>query len=467
MKDKLQAGIEHHRAGDLAEAANLYRSVLNSVPNDPDALHLLALVLAVEGQEQQAIAMIEKAIEQRPGAAAYHHNLAGIYRRSGSLGLATQHFQDAFSLKPDYGEAYQGYSEMVSFDSSDNAHRDFITRVLAQLESPGLTDSTRSYLHFSAGKYFNDIQAWDSAFEHYQKANAMAGRTFDADRHRSLLKDVLHYQHDLGAPDLTLAQGVAEDAGPQPIFVVGMPRSGTSLVEQILASHSKVLGAGELQDMAREGQRLLTEVKRLEGQLPGGLSRNEALRRYKVQAAQRYLQGLRSRPGLTSEDWIVDKHPLNFRFLGIVRALLPRAKIIHLRRHPLDICLSCYFQNFTQWQDYSFYLPTLGQFYQDYVRIMHHWRQYLGDDLCEIDYESLVTNSEQEIRRMLAFCQLRFEPGCLRFYETDRSVSTASFKQVRQPMYQTSQARWRSYAEQLRHLARQLGLEHELPVTVT
>ncbi|MFZ8973006.1 MAG: sulfotransferase [Pseudomonadales bacterium] len=459
MKLTLQQCLKLHRAGKWGAAETGYRAILAETPEQPDALHLLGLVLAAQKHEDQAIAMIERAIELRPKAAAYHHNIAGIYRRLGALDAAKTEFSQAFSLKPDYGEAYQGYSEMVTFEPGN----DFIQRVVTQLAVPDLTDSVRSYLHFAAGKYFDDTGDWNRAFEHYRQGNQLAGKSFDRDKHQGLLKDLVYFQ-----PDLMRHQSSEPiDEGPHPVFVVGMPRSGTSLVEQILASHSEVFGAGELNDMAQVGQQVLAQLKRLDKSGSEQGSWAEALAQAKRSAASKYLAQLRQQGEGQQVRWVVDKHPLNFRFLGMIRALLPSAKIIHIRRHPLDTCLSCYFQNFSAGQNYSFDLSNLGIFYRDYERLMSHWRDLFGADLLEIDYEDLVTNAESVITQLLAYCGLPFEAACLKFYQTDRPVSTASFKQVRQPIYHSSKARWRAYAENLRPLARILDLEAELPITVT
>ena len=460
IKGRLKRALVQHRAGQLNDAEALYQGILNEAPEQPDALHLLGLIRGEQGQEHIGIELIERALRVRPLAAAYHHNIAGLYRRVGEMALAKARFQDAFTLKPDYGEAYQGYAEMVTFAPQDP----FLNAVEQQLIDPNLNDQTRCYLHFAAGKYLDDTAEYDRAFKHYESANGLAARSFSVAKNRQLFQDLVYFQPDLQSIE---ARGGSVGDQPMPIFVVGMPRSGTSLVEQILASHSRVFGAGELNDLATVSLQL---AQTLRAHAPAGVRRDESSRLVQVavdRARARYLRALRDRDYGEGTQWIVDKHPLNFRFLGLLRTMIPGVKIVHVSRHPLDTCLSCFFQNFTKGQDYSFNLMDLGQYYLDYQRLMNHWSAMPGLHIHTVTYESLLASPQSVIESLLAFCELPFEPACLRFYDTIRPVSTASFNQVRQPIYQTSKARWRHYAQHLSPLARILDLDAESPAMIT
>ena len=461
IKVRLKQALVQHRAGQLSDAEALYQGILNDAPEQPDALHLLGLIRGEQGQEHIGIELIERALRKRPLAAAYHHNIAGLYRRVGEMALAKARFQDAFTLKPDYGEAYQGYAEMVTFAPQDP----FLDAVEQQLTDPNLNDQTRCYLHFAAGKYLDDTAEYDQAFKHYESANGLAARSFSVSKNRQFFQDLVYFQPDLQSIE---ARGGSVGDQPMPIFVVGMPRSGTSLVEQVLASHSRVFGAGELNDLATVSLQLAQTLRAQSA--PAGMRRDESSRLVQVavdQARARYLHALRDRDYGEGIQWIVDKHPLNFRFLGLLRAMIPGVKIVHVSRHPLDTCLSCFFQNFTKGQDYSFNLTDLGQYYLDYQRLMNHWSAMPGLNIHTVTYESLLASPQSVIESLLAFCELPFEPACLRFYDTIRTVSTASFNQVRQPIYQTSKARWRHYAQHLRPLARMLDLDAESPAMIT
>lgn len=441
--------------GKLDQAEKIYRDILGSEPDNPDANHLLGLILGERDDNDGATALIEKAIGLRPQAAPFHHNIAGIYRRMGKLKEAEAEFRRAIALKADYGEAYQGLAEMVTFEKGDP----FIAAVAEQINSGKLSDGMRSYFHFAAGKFLDDVGDYPNAFEHYRLGNQFANKPFDSNEFRQQIKDTLY----VFSRDLVAAH--ADDGLPtqQPVFVVGMPRSGTSLVEQILASHSGVYGAGELNDM-KFTVRLASQISQIRQPYP------ESVRGLTRPAIQRLAADYLERtaavtPG--SFDRVVDKHPLNFQFVGLILLMFPNARIIHTVRHPLDTCLSCFFQNFTKGQHYSFDLIKLAHFYNDYRRMMEHFEMLFPDNIMKVSYEEVTEDQEAQTRRLLEFCGLPFEDACLDFHKTRRVVKTASFLQVRKPIYNSSKGRWRNYIPQLETVAGILGLDVAPPVTIT
>lgn len=452
---QLKRAVSLQRSGQLKAAEQIYRSILAQSPQSFDALHLLGLVLAESDDERSGAELIESAIRLKPDVAAFHHNLAGVLRRMGKLSEAEAEFREAIRLKADYGEAYQGLAEMVKFKSGDP----LLKQIQTQLTEPKLTSSGSSYLHFAMGKILDDIGDYPAAFEHYRKGNSAAGREFSIEQFRQQTKDSLYHF----GPKLVERLGAAGSASQQPIFVLGMPRSGTSLIEQILASHTSVFGAGELNDIkfiVHDAMRATRENKPFPNFLP-------KLTAQQLQSsAQRYLERTRQ-PNVKH---VVDKHPLNFIFLGLILLMFPNASVIHTVRDPLDTCLSCFFQNFTNGQDYSFNLDTLAEFYLDYQRLMAHWQQLFPGRILDVHYEQVLLDQEGETRRLLEFCDLPYEQGCLSFHETQRTVKTASFLQVRKPLYQTSRGRWQRYQKELEELARRIGLAKAspvLPVTIS
>jgi tetratricopeptide (TPR) repeat protein len=452
MKDlvlqKLQTAMKRQIQGDLPFAEQAYLELLQENPDLADANHLLGLIRGAQQREPEAIELIEKAIRLDPLIAAYHHNIAGIYRRVGRFDHAEKGFRSAIDLKADYGEAYQGLFEVVACHSEDPV----LGKLRAQLDHSDLSEVTRSYLHFAAGKACEDMADFKQAFSHYLKANKLAGKSYDPSQKEAFFKDIVfQYSHEV--MEKTTGAGHLSD---QPIFIVGMPRSGTSLVEQILASHSSVFGAGEVHDLAK----VIASASR---QNPGKRSfpfwltgMNPASFRL---MGKTYLDRLVRHCDDGQYARIVDKHPLNFQYLGFIRQILPNAKIVHTTRDAMDTCLSCFFQNFTQGQEYSFNLSNLGHFYNHYRRLMSHWLHLMPGSICEINYEQLLTHPEQEIRRLLQFCGLPYEPGCMAFHQTQRAVKTASFLQVRQPLYQHSRNRWLNYRQQLQPLASILDIK--------
>lgn len=467
---ELRAAMQLQVAGHWSQAEQIYSRILTQSPNSHDALHLLGLIRAERDQDQEGIRLIEAAIKLKPNVAAFHHNIAGLYRRNGQLQEAEAEFRSAIRLKPDYGEAYQGLAETVNFAPGDSLTQEpllqepllqepLLQEIEKQLKAPNIEPSQASYFHFAAGKVLDDLGQYDAAFHHYQQGNKAANRKFSSSDSRQRTKDALyHFSPDLLA---RLSEGGSDSR--QPFFVVGMPRSGTSLVEQILASHSRVYGAGELNDMkfiARDGARLT----RSNDAYPGFVS--NLTPPHLRSLANSYLDRTRS----PDFDHVVDKHPLNFIFLGLILMMFPNAKVIHTERHPLDTCLSCFFQNFTKGQDYSFDLETLGDFYLDYRRSMSHWHQLFPDRILNVVYENLLDDQEGQSRRMLEYCDLPFEPECLSYFNTRRTVKTASFLQVRQPIYQTSKGRWKNYERHLEPIAKRIGLSPtapEAPITIS
>jgi tetratricopeptide (TPR) repeat protein len=443
----LKKATELQIAGEISEAEKIYNQVLAQYPDNIDAKHLLGLVRGEQDREEEAVSLIEEAIRAKPEESAFHHNIAGIYRRMGQIEKAEQEFRRAIDLKPDYGEAYQGLAEVVKFEKGDPV----IDQTVRQIQRLDLADTVKSYFYFAAAKMHEDIGDYDTAFRCYQSGNSMADRKFAMDKHRQSVKDHIYIfskYYFKGRPD----EGLDSEL---PVFVVGMPRSGTTLVEQILASHSKIFGAGEL-----------NEIKRIAASSPN-FSQIKApyphcmpmLKQGAINSmAEDYLNQIRSLTDMTGITRIVDKHPLNFLNIGLILMMFPNAKIIHTTRDPLDTCLSCFFQNFTRGQDYSFNLNQLGHFYNDYCRLMEHWQMLYPDRILALAYESLIENQASESRRLIDFCGLEWEDNCLEFHKTKRTVKTASFMQIRQPIYKSSKGRWQNYRNHIGPLAQILGI---------
>jgi hypothetical protein len=294
-----------------------------------------------------------------------------------------------------------------------------------------------------------------AAMQHYAAANeirvrelAGLGITFDPDAHAAF---VARQVAAFDAESLRRLQSLGSPS-TRPIFIVGMPRSGTSLCEQILASHEDVVGAGELNEM----QAIARSLPRLAGDPSSaypeciGLIGPEHAR----EASERYLRRLDDISSTAPR--VVDKHPINFRHLGLIAALFPQAAIIHCRRDPLDTCLSCYAQNFDAPIPWALRLDSLGIYYRQYERLMAHWQKIMPERVLEFVYEEVVADIEGSVRRLIAHCGLSWQPQCLEFHRTQRVVRTASHRQVRQPLYSRSVGRWRNYEPFLEPLRRAL-----------
>jgi tetratricopeptide (TPR) repeat protein len=434
-----------YRQGQFDQADEIYLTVLSKEPENPVALHFHGLIEARRNNKASALELLEKALQLQPGKAHFHHNSAGVFARLGMKERAMEHFQQAIRLKPDYAEAYQGLTECRSFKEDQQ----LLSAILQQLDSETLSDLDRSYMHFAAAKICADSETYDQAFEHYRKANQLRGIRFRSKQYTRLI----NYQIKQFSPKFVSERSEWGLFDHTPIFVLGMPRSGTTLVEQILASHSRVFGAGELNDMRRIGE----AIERFsDSKTPYPLCLGSTPQNRLLELGIEYLNRLKSLSN--GEKRVVDKNPHNFRHVGLILLMFPNAKIIHTNRDPIDTCLSCYFQSFTQGQEYSFDLDNLAVFYNGYRKIMRHWKRLFPDRIYDIQYEELISDQERAIRDLLEFCELSWDESCLDFHKTERNVITASKFQVRKPIYKTSVQRWKHYEKHLQPLIDKLDL---------
>ena len=414
----------------IDEAADSFRRALALEPDHAPAHCSLAAALRQQGRPDEAEASCRAALAIVPDSVEALCLLAELLADRGRFAEAEELFRRAIANNPDYPNAWIGIGSLRRMTTDDAA---WLTGAAALLGRP-LSPRDEVGLHFAIGKYFDDVGEYDQAFSHYHRGNELhrrGSRPYDAGKLVRRVDAMIGLFGD-GFPRL-VPRG---SSSARPIFVIGMPRSGTSLVEQILASHSKVFGAGEL---AFWDEAFLAYLKA--GAHRSGAQTLPAL-------AASYLERLTRLSGGAAR--VVDKMPANFLYAGLIHAALPEARIIHVRRHPLDTCVSIYFQNFFNVASYANDLDSLAHYHGQYVRITDHWRRVLPPSrFLEVAYEDLVAQPEAWIRRMLEFLDLPFESGCLEFHRTDRVVITASKWQVRQKIHSGSTGRWRHYEKHL------------------
>ena len=318
------------------------------------------------------------------------------------------------------------------------------------MADPKLDDIARSHMHFALGQHFDAHNAPEPAFAHFDAGNRLHARRHPFDRQvfdARIERIIKHCTRDF----FTARQGMG-DASERPVLIVGMPRSGTSLVEQIIASHPQAHGAGELNDIGRMARELPVVVGR-EKRYPECLDHLEP--DAAAMLAQRYLGGLDARaPDATR---VTDKMPFNMLWLGLIALILPNARVIYCRRNPMDNALSCYFQLFSQGLRFAYDLGHVGHVYRQHERLMAHWREHLPLSMLTVDYEDLVREPESQSRRLIEFTGLDWDDRCLNFHRHARDVRTASVWQVRQPVYQSSLARWKAYEPWLAPLRESLA----------
>jgi tetratricopeptide (TPR) repeat protein len=440
---------QHWKAGRQSDAAALCRAVLRARPDHPPALHLLGVVTYQGGDFPGAIDLIRRAIAGDGTSALYHHNLGGICREQGDLAAAYAEFDRAIALQPREPAHYLNIANLKKF-SAEDAHLAMMQKLAREVRS--LPAAAQIQLHFALGKAYDDLRQYEKAFHHLRQGNTLKRQQLRYDEAK--MHSVFERVRSLFDRGLLQARSGAGCLSPVPVFVVGMPRSGTTLVEQILASHPAVYGAGEIQDFGRLLSQLVTT--------PAGVfeypERAAALPAGDLHAlGRRYFEGLRRRAAGAAR--IVDKMPSNFVYLGMIHLALPRARIIHIRRNPLDSCLSCYSRLFIEGLPYTYDLAELGRYYRLYAMLMAHWREVLPPDrLIEVDYEAIIADVAAEARKIVEFCGLPWDDRCAAFHQTDRPVRTASVVQVRQPIYRSSEGRWRAYRKHLGPLIAALGL---------
>jgi len=423
----------------IPEALASFRNALAAQPHSPPAHLGLAAALRVQGLFAQAEASCQAALALAPDSPDALALLGELRADRGQFAQAQELFQRAIAVKPDFVPAYGSIAAHRRMTRDDTTW----LRGAEQLLAKPLPLDQEIHLRYALGKYFDDVGEYDHAFGSYRQANELSkryGSSYDRARLEQLVDRIIGF---CNAESVRQVHPGACDS-EQPVFIIGMPRSGTSLTEQILASHPAVFGAGEVRFWDRAFAAL--EKQSAAGEVAAGnLAR----------LAYDYLQLLSAPAGAALR--VTDKMPANFLYAGVIHAAFPRARIIHMQRHPLDTCVSVYFQNFFNVSPYANDLENLAHYYGEYLRIMDHWRSVLpAAALLEIPYEGLIEDAEGWTRRMLEFVGLPWEPRCLEFYQTDRVVITASKWQVRQKLHSASAGRWRNYAAYLaplRHLA--------------
>jgi len=498
---------EHQKEGRLEEAERLYRRVLRENPKNVDALRLLAAIAAGAGREDDAEALLrravglapdfllalldlgrvfkdqdrfaealecfDRAIALEPSQPQAHYQRAATLARASFTPEAIASYRQSLALRPEHpgallglghalkavgdypgavaayaaciraspasGESYWSLANLKTFRFDDTT----VAEMERRSGDPDVKDSSRVNFLFALGKAYEDRGEFDRAFERYRAGNALQRAAVSYDPVQTeVMNDRLLATF---TPEFLAARAGAGNPDPAPIFILGLPRSGSTLLEQILASHSQVEGTSELPYVGR----VATSLNRNRAD---GINYPEAMRELghsHIRAlGDDYLAQARMHRR-TDAPRFIDKMPNNFPNVGLIALMLPNAKIIDARRHPLDACLSCWRQLFARGQNFTYDLTEIGEYYLQYQRMMDHWADALPGRVLTVQYEEVVADFEPQVRRLLEFCGLPWEDGCLRFYESDRPVRTPSAEQVRQPIYDRSVGHWTNYEDHL------------------
>lgn len=432
--------------GNFEEAISVCDTCLQAHPEDIELLLFQTRCLSETGQSAQAEEKLRSALRNEPLSAQLQHAMGLLMSENGDFEAARKYLQQAIAINPQYYAAYFTLSMIQDFSDETELVKGLESRV--QQISPK-DPVTRASAEFALGKMLDDQRQYDRAFTHFDLANKTARKflRYSTAAQKIYMDGMIeHINRDFltGHPKAGLDTEV-------PVFILGMMRSGTSLVEQILASHPQVAGGGELMYMPLSLRKYTESPTILSGDRIASLS-DEDLR----SIGSEYLSRINaSFPGARR---VTDKLPGNFIMTGLIRVLFPNARIIHCVRDPLDTCLSCYFTHFDAGHSYAYDLTEIGEYYRMYHRLMAHYEGLIGkDDILTIKYEDLLDDVEGNVRNMLDFCGLDWDPVCLDFHAASRSVKTSSLYQVRQTPYTRSMGRWKHYSSHVEPLRLALG----------
>ena len=437
--------IDRQKYRDAGEEID---ELLKLDPADRDCLALRAAVDAGLGAHERAIAAYRELLASTPGWTQLHVTLGHSLKAIGRQAEAIERYRSAAAARPDFGDAYWSLANLKTYRFS----RSEIECMRAAEAAPATQTIDRYHLCFALGKALEDRCEYPQSWTFYERGNALkhAEGRYDP----QLLETLTRKQIEGLGADFFAARAGAGAPDPDPIFIVGLPRSGSTLIEQILASHARVDGTQELYDIPRMALELQgPHPDPIGSRYPGVLAelKPEDFRRL----GEQYLADTRAyRRG---KPFFIDKMPNNFRHIGLIHLLLPNAKVIDVRREPLACCFSNWKQLYAGGQAFSYSLQDLARYYRTYLDLMRHWNAVLPGSILRVQYEDLLDDLEGSVRRILAFCRLEPEPACLEFYKTVRAIGTASSEQVRKPLFRDGLLGWRHYEPWLGPLRDALG----------
>ncbi|MDG1859817.1 MAG: sulfotransferase, partial [Emcibacteraceae bacterium] len=420
--------------GDFANAKKSFEKVIKREPNHPHAHNNLGASMERMGDANGAKAAYHQALKNNVKNVEAHNNIASILIAEGELEDAKIHLKGAIRIRPDYIEAHHNLSGLKKYQEDDDDLK-MLIKMAAELDQFSPLNQAR--LLFILGQAYADMNKYDQAFDHFTKGNNQMRAMINYDA-----KSAEKYNVDLKSAfneDFFTNTDHSKNEDPTPIFIVGMPRSGSTLTEQILSSHDDVYAAGELTTLGAIIKAKLPTFPRGLDEVSGATFKS---------IGDAYLKEIKKHAPDAKR--VIDKMPGNYQFIGLISKILPHAKIIHINRNAMDCCVSIYTRLFLQPIPYAYDLSELGQYYMHYQELMNHWEAHLsGDNLTYVKYEDVVLNFEEEARKLIKFVGLGWQDKVLDFNNQKSSVITASAAQVRKPIYKSSVNRWRVYENHL------------------
>jgi tetratricopeptide (TPR) repeat protein len=431
--------------GRLPEAEAAIRRLLKIEPENPKNWVLLGTVYTRLMRQADALPAFEEAIRLNPSEVRLRLSIGHAHKTLGNRRESEEAYKACLRFDPNFGEAYWSLADLKNYVFSDAE-----IAAMRALQKDDGADVEQAHVHFALGRALEQRKEYGAAFQHYASGNVRRRKTVPFDI--TVFENKTRRVAECFSAEFFVQRSQAGHSDRAPIFVVGLPRSGSTLIEQILASHSSVEGTFELPNV-------LTIVREFDHADSEHDAYPEKVRAVPPEEfanlGRRYIE--ETAPLRSGKLHFIDKMPNNFSHVGLIHSILPNAIIIDSRRHPMDSCFSTYKQHFAEGQSFSYDLDDLGRYYRCYLGLMDHWDTVLPGKVLQVRYEQLVRDPETHIRRLLSHCGLDFEPACLAFHETKRSVRTASAEQVRQPMYTSGIGHWRHFERELEPLRRALG----------
>ena len=439
------------RMQKFAQAYDEAQRLLDDHPADTEHIRALyASACAGVGKNAEAVDSYELLMREHPDNHIFPVSLAHVLKADGEFDKAVALYRKAYRIKPDHGDAYWSLANTKSYEFMG----DELERMESLAADTDTNESDRIQICFALGDAYERRGEYESSFRYYRQGNALKQpHTYHSPKHLQVridsqievcTRELFDGKPDVGCP------------APDPIFVVGLPRAGSTLLEQILSSHSQVDGTMELHN-------ILNLAKRLRGRdEPGGKPRYPAIlagleNGFFWRFGEQFIDDTRAYRG--EAPFFIDKMPNNFLHVGLIRLILPNAKVIDARRHPMACCFSGYKQLFGEGQEFSYGLTEVGNYYRQYVKLMDHWDRVLPGFVLRVQHEDVVDDLEDQVRRILEFCDLPFEQACVDYHQTERTIRTPSSEQVRRPIFRTSLEQWRNYEPWLGPLKDALGPE--------
>ena len=421
--------------GQLDKAKKSFKNILNMEPKNGLIWAEYGTVLIKLANYREGRDAYLKALEFKPDSPRVHLSLGHVYKTMGEIDNSIDSYKNTILQNNLSGEAYWSLANLKTYSFSENEIIDMEKTLKGEM-----SDIERSQMHFALGKAYEVKKDFDKSFKNYYEGNKVKKGLikYSSDDTTDNTKRILNFFNQENIHDLSRSSTKDQD----PIFVLGMPRSGSTLVDQIISSHSKVDGTQELPNIIKIAAELNTNeknnypevLKELDGAKLSGLGKI-------------YIQ--ETTWARDSAPFFIDKMPNNFIHIGLIKTILPNAKIIDTRRDPMDTCFSCFKQFFARGQLFTYSLEDLGNYYTDYIRAMNHWHNVYGKDIYTVHYDNVINKTEETIRELIDYCNLPFEKECLEFYKSSRPVKTPSAEQVRQPIYKSGLNYWKNYEKHL------------------